>query len=138
MTQQQRNQLCQNLATIGLLMIAIATAEPLILQPEAFLPGSEIVWYKYLYGAGAVVMLLCRLFTKHQESDLRLRRLLRIENWSAIFFCVGTFFLFYPQAKARDWLAFTLAGAAIMIFTSLMIPLRRSKLAKENHGKENS
>lgn len=137
MTLQDRNQLCQNLATIGLLLIAIATAEPLILHPEDLLPGAETVWYKYLYGAGAVIMLLCRLFTRHQESDIRLRRLYRIENWSAIFFCAGTFFLFYPQAKARDWLAFTLAGAAIMIFTSLMIPIQRRKLEK-NHGKKDS
>lgn len=138
MTLQQRNQLCQNVATIGLLLIAIATAEPLILQPEALQPGSPIVWYRYLYGAGAAVMLLSRLFTRSTDSDLRLRRLQRIESWSAIFFCVATFFLFYPQAKARDWLAFTLAGAAIMIFTSLMIPINRRKIAKEQHGKENS
>lgn len=110
---------------IGLLMIAFATLEPLMLHP--FAAGN---WYMYVYGAGAVLLLLCRLFTQHSTNDLRLRRLYRLESWSAIFFCVATFFLFYPSGTMRDWLAFTLAGAAIQIITSVMIPLRQRKLHK--------
>lgn len=108
---------------VGLLLVALATMEPLILHP--FNPGG---WYQYVYAAGAVLLLLCRLFITHGATDLRLRRLYRMEGWSAIFFCAGTFFMFYPSGTMRDWLAFTLAGAAIQIFTSIMIPMRQRKL----------
>lgn len=121
-----KDKILQGLVPVGLLLIALATIEPLILHP--FEPGG---WYKYVYAAGAVLLLLCRLFTVHPEKDLRLRRLFRMESWSAIFFCVGTFFIFYPAGKLRDWLAFTLAGAAIQIFTSIMIPIRQRKVLKE-------
>ena len=124
----QRNKILQALIPAGLLLIAIATVEPLIWHP--FEPGS---WFRYVYAVGALPLLLCRLFTVRTGNDLRLRRLYRLESWSAIFFCVGTFFMFYPNGKMRDWLAFTLAGAAIQIFTSIMIPLRQRKLL--NHKK---
>lgn len=86
--------------------------------------------YKYVYSAGALALLLVRLFTPYRGDDLRLKRLHRIESWSAVFFCAAAVFLFYPGAELRDWLAFTLAGAALQIFTSLAIPARESKLTQ--------
>lgn len=75
-----------------------------------------------------------RLFTPYQGRDFRLKRLHRIESWIAIIFCVGAFFLFYNNGlQLRDWLAFTLAGAALQIFTSLAIPMREARLAKERN-----
>lgn len=120
-----KDKIIQGLIPAGLLLIALATVEPLILHP--FEPGG---WYGYVYTAGALLLLLCRLFTTHTATDLRLRRLYRMESWSAIFFCVGAFFIFYPAGKMRDWLAFTLAGAALQIFTSIMIPIRQRKINK--------
>ena len=37
--------------------------------------------------------------------------------------------MFYEAAGPRDWIAFTLAGGAIQIYTSIMIP---RTIAKEN------
>lgn len=62
--------------------------------------------------------------------SLRLKRLYRLETWSALFFCVGTFFIFYDRAGVSDWLAFTLAGGAVQAYTSIMIP---RAMRKENH-----
>lgn len=115
-------------APIGLLAIAAATVVPLVSGPAA----QDAPWYRYLFGAGAVWILVCRLFSRYNDSDDRLRRLRRIESWSAIFFCAATFFLFWPGATMRDWLAFTLAGAAIQIYTSLAIPARQKKIASGN------
>ena len=95
---------------VGLLLVALATMEPLILHP--FNPGG---WFQYVYAAGAVLLLLCRLFITHGATDLRLRRLYRMEGWSAIFFCAAAFFMWYPGSSPREWLAFTLAGATIRI-----------------------
>ena len=112
-------------APIGLLAIAAATVVPLLSGPAA----QTAVWYRYLFGAGALWLLICRLFSRYNDNDDRLKRLRRIESWSAIFFCAATFFLLWPDAAMRDWLAFTLAGAAIQIYTSLAIPARQKKIA---------
>lgn len=108
---------------LALLIIAVATIYPLLIAPV-----SHSMWFAYAYAAGAALMLIGQLFTKNTAKDARLRRLNRIEGWSAIFFCVGAFFLFWPGSTMRDWLAFTLAGAAIQIFTSIMIPRRQHRL----------
>ena len=98
-----------------MLLIAAGTVMPLLMQD-----GSDL--FKYVYGGGAVMLLIGRIFTSYKGDNVRLKRLYRIEGWSAIFFCVAVFFMFYEGANARDWLAFTLAGGAIQIYTSIMIP----------------
>ena len=100
--------------TIGMLIIAAGTVMPLLMQ--------EGDLFKYVYGGGAVILLIGRIFTTYKGTNLRLKRLYRIEAWASIFFCVATFFMFYESAGNRDWLAFTLAGGAIQIYTSIMIP----------------
>ena len=106
-----------------MLLVAIGTVMPLFAQDMT----NET--FKYVYGAGAVLLLVGRLFSGYKGDNIRLKRLYRIESWSAIFFCVAVFFMFYERAGARDWLAFTLAGGAIQVYTSLMIP---RTIAKEN------
>ena len=102
--------------TIGMLLIAAGTVMPLLMQDAS----SDL--FKYVYGGGAAMLIIGRLFTPYKGDNVRLKRLYRIETWSAIFFCVAVFFMFYEGAGARDWLAFTLAGGAIQIYTSIMIP----------------
>lgn len=102
--------------TIGMLLIAAGTVMPLLMQDAS----SDL--FKYVYGGGAAMLIIGRLFTSYKGENVRLKRLYRIETWSAIFFCVAVFFMFYEGAGARDWLAFTLAGGAIQIYTSIMIP----------------
>ena len=102
--------------TIGMLLVAAGTVMPLLMQGT----GSDL--YKYVYGGGALMLLIGRIFTTYKGDNLRLKRLYRIEGWSAIFFCVAVFFMFYEDASSRDWIAFTLAGGAIQIYTSIMIP----------------
>lgn len=102
--------------TIGMLLIAAGTVMPLLMQDAS----NDL--FKYVYGGGAVMLIIGRLFTSYKGDNVRLKRLYRIETWSAIFFCVAVFFMFYEGAGARDWLAFTLAGGAIQIYTSIMIP----------------
>ena len=102
--------------TIGMLLVAAGTVMPLLMQGT----GSDL--YKYVYGGGALMLLIGRIFTTYKGDNLRLKRLYRIEGWSAIFFCVAVFFMFYEDASSRDWIAITLAGGAIQIYTSIMIP----------------
>lgn len=110
--------------TVGMLLIVAGTVLPI------FRLDNDI--YKYVYTAGAVMLLVSRLFNPYKGNNLRLKRLVRIESWSAIFFCVAAFFMFYDPTTARDWLAFTLAGGMIQIYTSIMIPRVAAKSRKEN------
>ena len=99
------------LSSAGLLLIAVAVVIPIV---AGGFPESPL--YKWLYSAGALVCIVASLFNRAPENaSVRERRWVRIEAWSSIFFCAATFFLWYPESSARDWLAFTLAGAAIRI-----------------------
>ncbi|MCM1503670.1 MAG: hypothetical protein NC127_00530 [Muribaculum sp.] len=103
----------------GLLLVVVG-----ILLPMFGIPQST---YRWLYAAGALMSLLGRFGTQYTGPVLRLRRLTRIEMWASVFFCVAAFFMFYPGAGGSDWLAFTIAGGAILIYTSIMIPRESAK-----------
>jgi len=107
--------------TIGLLLIAAGTLIPLLNGHDTLYRNMPDT-FKYIYSAGAAVLLIARLFSTYKGKVLRLKRLRRIEIWRALFFCVAAFFLFYETDTTRNWLAFTLAGAAIQAYTSFMIP----------------
>jgi O-antigen/teichoic acid export membrane protein len=108
------------LSTVGLLAIAIGTMLPIL--NVYFHPGYLGIWWKVVYAAGALCFLVSKLFSPYTGQHMRLKRLYRIETWSAIFFCVAAFFLFYNGDMTRDSWAFTLAGGALLVFTTLQIP----------------
>ena len=113
------------IAPLGLMLILLATAAPFFLRNWSV----ALDCYGYVYAAGALLLLAARLLVKRRKtSDLRLRRLYRLEVWVAIIFCVGAFFIFYNQGGLRDWIAFTLAGAALQAYTSIAIPSREQKV----------
>ena len=109
--------------TVGMLLIVAGTLMPIWRLDNNI--------YKYVYAVGAVMLLVSRLFNPYRGTDLRLKRLVRIESWSAIFFCVAAFFMFYDPTTARDWLAFTLAGGVIQVYTLIMIPRVEAKNRKQ-------
>lgn len=108
------------LATIiGLILVMAGTALPLLRL------DSEI--YRYIFSTGAILVVVGRLFMPYKGPSLRIKRLCRLEVWSGLFFCAAAFFMFWKGAGPTDWIAFTLAGAAIQIYTSIMIPRTRRK-----------
>lgn len=126
MNNNKKTWLAQSvLAPIGLLMALAATLVPFFLMHTAWAQAA----YPYLYSAGALVVLVSRIFTPKAD-DRKLRSLRRLEVWIGIIFCVAAAFLFVPGAMLRDWLAFTLAGAALQVYTSLAIPAREAKIRK--------
>lgn len=101
--------------TLGLLAIMIAAALPLLRMAVSF--------RGYIYAAGALLLLLGRILTpKVKDAPLRLKRLIRMEFWTSLIFVAGAVCLFLPSAGSTDWLAFTLAGAVLTAYTSIMIP----------------
>lgn len=119
------------IALIGLIAIAVASLMPVFnVQAGA---GTTSDWWKYLYSAGALLFLTGKLCSPYTGKHIRIRGLYRIEAWSAIFFCVAAFFLFYNGNMTRDSWAFTLAGAVLLAFTTIAIPRSVKKiLASQN------
>ncbi len=111
-------------APMALLVIFLATLVPFLLMDNEV--ACEV--FPYVYSAGALALLLVRLFTPFKGTDLKLKGWHRIESWTAIIFCVAAFFLFYNPHQLRDWLAFTLAGAVLQAISSIAIPAREKKL----------
>lgn len=112
------------LMVAGLLLIVAGIALPFIM----LVGGWHSEAYKYLYAAGALMLFVSRVFSPYKGDSLRLKRLFRLETWSAIFFCVGAVFMFYPPGNnLRDVLAFTVAAAAIQCYTSIMISRKSRK-----------
>lgn len=107
------------MATVGLLSIMTAALFPLI--------HIAAIWGRYLYAAGALLLLIGRFVApKVTDASLRLRRLIRVEIWTVIIFIVGAVFMFLPSAGPTDWIAFTLAGGLLTIYTSIMIPRQKA------------
>lgn len=118
------------LASVGLILIFVGTMLMLLKLDNS--------WWKYIYGVGALSLIVGRIMTPYKGDIFRVKRLSCIEFWSAIFFCVAVFFMFYPGAGATDWLAFTLAGGAIQAYTSIMIPYVESREQKKRRQESQS
>lgn len=118
---------------VGLLAIAVATLMPILNVQIAY--GAAGLWWKCLYAGGAVLFLVAKLFSPYKGSHPRIKRLSRIETWSALFFCAAAFFLFYNGNVCRDSWAFTIAGGFLLAFTTIAIPRVVNKELKKNAGK---
>lgn len=111
------------LANAGLLLVLAGTAIPLLAH-------NLFTTTRWVFTAGAALTLLGRILQRLQptapDEPLRLRRLRRMETWSAILFAVAAVFMFLRNVGPTDWIAFTLAGAVLTLYTSIAIP-RASK-----------
>ena len=112
---------------LGLVLVMVGIILPLFMGPQTML-------YKYLFAAGAVLILIARVLTTYRGPHLRVKRLSRILVWSALFYCTGAFFMFYSP-KPQDWLAFVLAGAVIQCYVSIAMPRVMRKSLEEDRAK---
>lgn len=126
---EARNRFLANvLAPVGLMLVLLATLVPFFMMHVSW---AQAV-YPMVYGIGAVILLGARLFTSHSTTDLRLRSLYRLEKWSPILFIAALVVLWYNPETLRDWLAFTMAGAALQVFTGFAIPARLARSKDKN------
>lgn len=108
----------------------------LMLFVPAFLPLLDIEgeWMIYVYVAGAILAVLSRIlqragYRKDKTMPLRVRRLRHIEFWSAMCYLVSAYFRVSDPYHPGNWIAFLLAGAALQVYTSFMIPYQLKKAA---------
>lgn len=112
---------------VGLLLICVGVALPIF-------TGVQQDLYRILYTAGAVLSLAGRILDRSTSSYLRVKRLLRLQIWSSVFFCVAAFFVWFSNTT-QDWLAFTLAGGAVLCYVSIALPFVQKKAMAEVSGK---
>lgn len=118
--ERRRSVVAMWVANGGLLLIMAGLCLPLLRA------GGDI--YKYIFCCGAAMTLVGRLFEASPAGvSLRVRRLVRMQLWCAILFCVAAFCMFYRGVGPTDWLAFTLAGGALHVYSSLMLPRAMSR-----------
>lgn len=94
-----------------------------------FFTGPHEALYKYIFGLGALLNFVGRLLSHYTGNNIRVKRLMRIETWSGLFFCVATYFMF-TDPDPRNWIVFVLAGGALLAYTSIMIPWVQRKAQK--------
>lgn len=117
-----KNKIFAIFSWVGMILILVGVMLPFFTGPREDL-------FKYVFGAGALLNLAGRLFTTHNNTNMRVRRLLRIEVWASIFFCVSVYFMF-ADPDPRNWIVFVLAGGALMAYTSIMIPRAQKNTRK--------
>jgi hypothetical protein len=112
-------------APVGLLLILAGLVAPFFFAGTFYAQ----TLYKYVYALGAAVCTVAAFCMPRNIKDLRLRRLYRLELCSAVLFVVAAGISFSgAYGSGRDWIALTLAGAAIKIYTTIAIPNRLQKL----------
>lgn len=116
----------------------ILSASMIIIAAAAILPLLKIQWtgLPYLFSAGAAGTFIVRLLgKKYTGTNLRIKRLYRIEMVSSICYLLSAFFMFYPYGQQTDWLAFLTAGAVLQVYASFMISHLENKERSGNAGK---
>lgn len=103
----------------GLIIVMVGAALPLLFV--------DMKVARIVYSVGAALVLIGKILTPVPEgASLRLKRLYRLDVFCGLFFVAGAVFMFI-NGGSTDWLAFTLAGGALQIYTSVMIPRTASR-----------
>lgn len=121
---------------LALIMLFIPAFLPLMFDSGEWMAQEE--WMTYVYAAGAVVAVISRIFQrvvyrKDKSMPVRVRRLRHIEFWSSMCYLVSAYFrVSDPFIHPGNWIAFLLAGAALQVYTSFMIPYQQKKAVERN------
>lgn len=113
------------LTNIGMLTVLVSVALPLF--------HTALSAVKWIMAAGALLHLAGRILSMKyfKTLGLRQRRLHHMEIWAALFFVASAAVIFFHWGGPTDWIAFTLAGGVLLVYTSLMLP-RAARKDKTN------
>lgn len=106
----------------------IQIAGLMVMLVMAVLPLFNIMheWMRWAYAAGAVAVLVARLFTRYDGNNLRVKRLYRINIVSAVLYCASAAMIFWGTGRT-DWIAFLLAGCILQSYATTMIERETKK-----------
>lgn len=121
MAQNKRTIIADLLVLLGLLMMIVMAITPLFTN---HLFNIELM--RWIYAAGALIVLLGRLIDIYRGSSLRLKRLHTILVFSALLYCASASMMFIYEGTS-NWIAFLLAGVIIQLYASWMIEREQKK-----------
>lgn len=133
-SRRSKRRICENVATVGLLMVCVAMLGPFLLGAQPMV----MKVFCWIYAAGALVYTVARMIdVSDPRESVRLRRMRRMEFWAGIAFCIASGFWFYTTqrlgdqagvlALMRNTVLFTIVGAALQTIASWMIVSRMKK-----------
>ena len=124
MTQDKRTTLSNIFVIVGLIMMIVMAITPLLVNHNINL---ELM--KWVFTAGAFIVLTGRLIGMYRGSSLRIKRLHGILVFSALLFCASASMLFIFQGT-NNWIAFLMAGLLVQLYASWMIDRESKKTEK--------
>lgn len=104
---------------VALLVMLVMAVLPLL--------GVNLLWMRWVYAAAAVAVLVAKLCQRYRGRNLRVKRLHRIGQVSAVLYCASAAMLFYSK-DTNDWVAFLLAGAVLQTYAAYMIDHENKKV----------
>jgi len=123
-TQDNRTRNANVLVALGLLVMAVMAVMPLF---NLFDANSE--WMRWVFAAGAALVLVGRVMGTYRGSSLRIKRLHRILISSGILYCASALMMFISQGT-NDWIGFLLAGVVVQLYATMMIDHENKKSAQ--------
>ena len=113
-----RNAIAGVMIAVGELAMLIMAALPLL--------NINLEWMRWVFAAGAVLVLVGRIMDYYQGPSLRIKRLHRILISSGILYCASALMMFLSRGT-NDWIGFLLAGLVVQIYASKMIDYESTK-----------
>ena len=121
MTQNKRTNIANILVIVGMIMMIVMAVTPLLVNHQL-----NMEWMRWIFIAGALIVLVGRLIDIYRGPSLRLKRLHVILVFSALLYCASGSMMFILQGT-NNWIAFLLAGVMVQLYASWMIDREQSK-----------
>ena len=121
MTQEKRTLLSGILVIVGMLMMVVMAVTPLL--PNHSINMELMRW---VFTAGALIVLLGRLIGMYRGSSLRIKRLHGILVFSGLLYCASASMMFIFQGT-NNWIAFLLAGLVVQLYASWVLEREEKK-----------
>lgn len=117
-----RNTISNVLLAVGLLIMVVMALMPLLELNQQ--------WMRWVFAAGAVMVLVARLLTYYRGPSVRIKRLHRILVTSGLLYCASAASMFFSR-NTTDWIAFLMAGVVVQIYASWRLDHEEKKTDKE-------
>jgi amino acid transporter len=121
MTQNKRTNIANILVIVGMILMIVMAVTPLLVNHQL-----NMEWMRWIFIAGALIVLVGRLIDIYRGPSLRLKRLHVILVFSALLYCASGSMMFIFQGT-NNWIAFLLAGVMVQLYASWMIDREQSK-----------
>ena len=124
MTQNKRTNIANILVIVGMIMMIVMAVTPLLVNHQL-----NMEWMRWIFIAGALIVLVGRLIDIYRGPSLRLKRLHVILVFSALLYCASGSMMFIFQGT-NNWIAFLLAGLAVQMYATWTIEREEKKDTK--------